>query len=98
MQIEAAQVVALGPMLDALVRELENRTINFDPDTGWSVQDPSPFKAAGKIWVKLEPAIRRLVEMVRAAEDGRWTAASKDPEYPAPPRPEGASFEAASSM
>lgn len=95
MQIEAAQVVALGPMLDALVRELENRTLNFDPDTGWSVQDPSPFKAAGKIWVKLEPAIRRLVAMVRAAEDGRWSAASKDPEYPAPPR---ASFEAACSM
>ncbi|PZX36173.1 hypothetical protein LY56_03561 [Roseinatronobacter thiooxidans] len=98
MQTEAAQVAALGPMLDALVSELENQTISFDPETGWRVRDPSPFRAAGKVWTRLEPAIRRLVGMVQAAEDGRGTAASRDPEPTAPPRPDPESFETACSM
>jgi hypothetical protein len=98
MQKEAAQVAALGPMLDALVSELEDQTIAFDPDTGWRVRDPSPFRAAGKIWVKLEPAVRRLVSLVQAAEDGRWTAGSRDPEPMPPPRPDPEPFAAACSM
>lgn len=98
MRTEAAQVAALGPMLDALVSELEGRTITFDPETGWRVRDPSPFRAAGKIWVKLEPAVRRLVNLVQAAEDGRWTAVSREPEYPALPRPKPTPFEAVYSM
>jgi len=96
MQIEAHQVAALGPMLDALVAELEDRTISAEPDGSWRVQDPSPFRAAGKIWVKLEPAIRRLVGMVQAAEDGRWTAASKDPEHTPLPCQDPTPYEAAS--
>lgn len=98
MQAEAAQVAALGPMLGALVAELEAGTISFEPETGWRVRDPSPFRAAGKIWVKLEPAVRRLVSLVQAAEDGHWTAGSRDPEYPALPRREPTPFEAACSM
>ncbi len=98
MRDEVAQVNALGPMLDALVTEIENRTIAFDPDTGWRVRDPSPYRAAGKVWVKLEPAVRRLVGMVRAAEDGNWTAGSNDPGYDLPPRPDPTPFEAASPM
>jgi hypothetical protein len=98
MRTEAAQVAALGPMLDALVSELEGRTITFDPETGWRVRDPAPFRAAGKIWVKLEPAVRRLVSLVQAAEDGRWTADSREPEYPALPRPKPTPFEAVCSM
>ncbi|PVH28235.1 hypothetical protein [Pararhodobacter oceanensis] len=81
MRKEVAQVAALGPMLDALVAELEDRTITFDPEIGWKVRDPAPFHAAGKVWTKLEPAIRRLVGMVEAAEDGRWTAGSMEPRY-----------------
>lgn len=88
MQAEAAQVAALGPMLDALISELEDQTITFDRETGWRVRDPSPFRAAGKVWTRLEPAIRRLVSLVQAAEEGRWTASSKDLEYPHPPRPD----------
>lgn len=98
MRSEAAQVAALGPMLDALVAELEAGTISFDPETGWRVRDPSPFRAAGKIWVKLEPAVRRLVSLVQAAEEGRWTADSREPEYPALPRPKPTPFEAVCSM
>lgn len=94
MRAEAAQVAALGPMLDALVTEIENRTIHFDPEAGWRVRDPGPFHAAGRIWVKLEPAIRRLVGLVQAAEDGQWTAGARGP-APCPlPRPEPASLEA----
>lgn len=98
MQTETAQVAALGPMLDALVSELEDQTIAFDPDTGWRVRDPSPFRAAGKVWVKLEPAIRRLVSLVQGAEDGSWTAGSRDPEPMPPPRPDPEPFAAACSM
>lgn len=88
MQTEAAQIAALGPMMDALVAELEAGTVSFDPETGWRVRDPVPFQAAGKVWVKLEPAIRRLAGLVQAAEDGSWTAGSRDP----------APFEAACSI
>jgi hypothetical protein len=95
MQAEAAQVAALSPMLDALVAELEDRTIIFAPETGWRMQDPAPFRAAGKVWVKLEPAIRRLVKMVQAAEDGSWTASSDDPGHTPLPRPDPTSLEAA---
>ena len=94
MRQEVAQLNALGPMLDALVSEIENRTIEFDPETGWRVQDPSPFRAAGKVWIKLQPAVKRLVAMVREAEDGSWTAGSEDPEYAPLPRPDPTSFEA----
>jgi len=59
MQAEAAQVAALGPLLDTVVAELEGGTISFNLETGWRVRDPSPFRAAGKVWVKLEPAVRR---------------------------------------
>jgi len=98
MQTEAAQVTALGPMLDTLVAELEAGTVSFDPKTGWRVRDPSPFRAAGKVWVRLEPAVRRLVSLVHAAEDGSWTTISKDPEYTPLPRPEPTPFAAACSM
>jgi hypothetical protein len=86
MQREAAQVAAIDPMLDALVAELENGTLSVDPESGWRMQDPAPFRAAGKIWTKLEPAIRRLVEMVQAAEDGNWSASSDDPDHTPLPR------------
>lgn len=86
MQREAAQVAAIDPMLDALVAELENGTLSVDPEGGWRMQDPTPFRAAGKIWTKLEPAIRRLVEMVQAAEDGNWSASSDDPDHTPLPR------------
>ena len=98
MRAEAAQVAALGPMLDALVTEIENRTIHFDPKAGWRVRDPSPFRAAGKVWVRLEPAVRRLVGLVHAAEDGSWTTISKDPEYTPLPRPEPTPSETVCSM
>lgn len=95
MQAEAAQVAALSPLLDAVVAELEGGTIAFDAEAGWRIRDPSPFRAAGKIWVKLEPAVRRLVSLVQAAEDGSWTAGSKDPEHLPLPRPDPSSFETA---
>jgi hypothetical protein len=95
---EAAQVNALGPMLDALATELEDRTITFDSQTGWQVRDPRPYRAAGKVWVKLEPAVRRLVGMVQAAEEGRWTAASKYLELTPLPCPDPTPYEAASPM
>jgi hypothetical protein len=98
MRVEVAQVNALGPMLDALVAELEDRTISAEPDGSWRVRDPSPFRAAGKIWVKLEPAIRRLVGMLQAAEDGRWTTGSRDPEHTPLPRPDATAFDAAFSL
>lgn len=98
MRTEAAQVAALSPMLDALVAELEAGTISFDPETGWRVRDPAPFRAAGKVWGKLEPAVRRLVSLVQAGEDGRWTTVSREPEYPALPRPDPTPFAAACSM
>lgn len=98
MQAEAAQVAALGPMLDTVVAELEGGTISFNLETGWRVRDPSPFRAAGKVWVKLEPAIRRLVSLVQAAEDGSWTAGTRDPTPTPPPRPDPAPFEPACSM
>lgn len=94
MRDEARQIAALNPMLDALVSEIENRTIEFDPEAGWRVQDPSPFRAAGKVWVKLEPAVRRLVGLMQAAEDGSWISGSEDPEYTPPSRPDLTSFEA----
>ncbi len=98
MRTEAAQVAALGPMLDALVSELEDRTITFDPETGWRVRDPSPFRAAGKLWTRLEPAIRRLVGIVQAAEDGSWATISNYPDHPPLPRPDPTPFEAACSV
>lgn len=98
MRDEVAQVNALGPMLDALVTEIENRTIAFDPDTGWRVRDPSPFRAAGIVWVKLEPAVRRLVGLVQGAEDGSWTVGSRDPAPTPPPRLDPEPFAAACSM
>lgn len=98
MQAEAAQVAALGPMLDTVVAELEGGTISFNLETGWRVRDPSPFRAAGKVWVKLEPAIRRLVSLVQAAEDGSWTAGTRDPTPTPPQRPDPAPFEPACSM
>lgn len=82
---EAARVAALGPMLDAVVEELEGGTIRFHPETGWKVRDATPFRAAGQVWSRLEPAIRRLVGMVQAAEDGRWTAGCG--REPSPPQP-----------
>lgn len=98
MRVEAAQVAALGPLLDAVVTEIEDRTIAFDLDNGWQVRDPNPFRAAGKVWVKLEPAIRRLVNLVQAAEDGSWSAGSRDPAPTRPPRPDPAPFESVCSM
>lgn len=95
MQVEAAQVAAIDPMLDALVAELEDGTIGFDPESGWRMQDPRPFRAAGKIWAKLEPAVKRFVGMVQAAEDGSWTVGSKDPEHLPLPRPDPSSLETA---
>jgi hypothetical protein len=88
MQVEAVQVAAIDPMLDALVAELENGTISFDPAGGWRMQDPRPFRAAGKIWAKLEPAVQRFVGMVQAAEDGSWTASSDDPGHTPLPCPD----------
>lgn len=79
MKKEAAQVTALGPMLDALVTELEDRTISYEPEIGWRVRDPAPFRAAGRVWVKLEPAIRRFVAMAQAADEGRWSGACFEP-------------------
>jgi hypothetical protein len=93
MQAEAAQVAAVEPMLDAIVSELEDQTITFDPETGWQVRDPAPFRAAGKVWGKLEPAVRRLVSLVQAAEDGSWTTMSKDPVYTPLPRPAPSAYE-----
>lgn len=88
MQAEAAQVTALGPLLDAVVAELESGTIEFDAETGWSVHDPVPFRAAGRLWPRLEPAVRRLVEMVQAAEEGSWTRHACEPsKQPAPDEP-----------
>ena len=94
MRDEVAQITALGPMLDAVVAELESGTIEFDAANGWRMRNPNPFRAAGKVWVKLEPAVRRLVGLMQAAEDGSWTASSNDPEYPHPRRPDPTPFEA----
>lgn len=79
MRAEAAQIAALGPLLDTIVVELENRTISYTPERGWRVQDPTPFRAAGKVWVRLEPAIRRLIALAQAVEEGRWNAGSHEP-------------------
>jgi len=75
------------------VTELEDRTIAFDPETGWQMRDPDPFRAAGKVWLRLEPAIRRLVGMVQSAEDGSWTSSSIDQEYTPLPHPDPPPFE-----
>lgn len=98
MQAEAAQVAAVEPMLDALVAELETGTLGFAPDGGWRMQDPTPFRAAGRIWTRLEPAMRRFVGMVQTAEEGRWSAGSADPEAAPPRRPDPAPSEEAPSM
>lgn len=98
MQREAAQVAAIDPMLDALVTELENGTLSFAPEGGWRMQDPAPFRAAGRIWVRLEPAMRRFVGMVQAAEEGRWSAGSVDPAAAPLRRPDPAPSEAGPSM
>lgn len=98
MKTEAAQVAAVEPMLDALVAELEDGTLGFDPDRGWRMENPRPFQAAGKIWTKLEPAIQRFVGMVQAAEEGRWSAGSVDPAAAPPRRPDPAPSEAGPSM
>jgi hypothetical protein len=98
MQAEAAQVAAVEPMLDALVSELETGTLGFDPDGGWRMQDPSPFRAAGRIWAKLEPSMRRFVRMVQAAEEGRWSVGSVDPEAALLRSPDPAPSEEAPSM
>lgn len=95
MQAEAAQVAALEPMLDAIVSELEHKTLTFAPETGWRVRDPAPFRAAGKVWVRLEPAVRRLVGLVQAAEDGSWATSSDDPSATPLPRPALTHIEAA---
>ncbi|PZX36233.1 plasmid recombination enzyme [Roseinatronobacter thiooxidans] len=94
MRAELDQVAALNPMLDSLVAELEDRTISIVPGGSLRVRDPSPFRAAGKVWVKLEPAVRRLVKMVQAAEDGRWNAGTIYPEYTPLPRPAPTACEA----
>ena len=82
-------------MLDAVVAELESGTIEFDAANGWRVHDPAPFRAAGKIWIQLEPAVRRLVGLVQAAEDGSWTASSDDPGHTPLPRPDPTHIEVA---
>lgn len=79
MRAESVQIAALGPLLDAIVVELENRTISYTAERGWRVQDPTPFRAAGKVWVRLEPAIRRLIALAQSVEDGRWSARSYEP-------------------
>jgi len=85
MRAEAAQIAALGPLLTALVTEIENRTISCTQAGGWRVRDPSPFRAAGNVWARLEPTIRRLVRMIRDAEEGRWTAEAHEPKHCALP-------------
>lgn len=89
MRAEVEQVNALGPMLDAIVTEIDNRTMTFHPTTGWRVHDPRPFRAAGRLWPKLEPVIRRLVALMQSAEDGSWKADTREPDpHPVPfPRP-----------
>lgn len=83
MHDEVAQVAALGPMFDALVKEIEDGTIEFDTDVGCRVKNPAPFRAVGKFWGKLEPTVKRLVKMVQAAEDGTWTDGAYEPRSPA---------------
>lgn len=79
MRKEAAQVTAFDAMLDALAAELENGTISYNPATGWKMGDPTPFRAAGRVWTKLEPPVRRLVALAQASDDGRLTGAGCEP-------------------
>lgn len=72
MRAEIAQVSALDPMLDALISEIMAGTVTFNSATGWKVRDPAPFVAAGKMWIKIEPAVRRLIQMLQTTESGGW--------------------------
>ena len=101
----AIQLKAAEPMLDAVAREIAAGTISFNPDTGWAMKDPTPFRSAAPVWRALSPAVKKLLEMMKSAEDGQFQDAVRQmgPEFqkvPEIPRPvsQCASSTAAASM
>lgn len=74
LQMQAAELRAAAPLLDAIIMEITDRTISFDASIGWRVRDPEPFQRAPHVWKKLSPAILRMLELMRAADDGRGQA------------------------
>ena len=101
----AIQLKAAEPMLDAVAREIAAGTISFNPDTGWAMKDPTPFRSAAPVWRALSPAVKKLLEMMKSAEDGQVQDAVRQmgPEFqkvPEIPRPvsQCASSTAAASM
>lgn len=83
MRAEVAQISAAGPMLDALIREISQKSIRYDAKLGWCVRDVEPFLAAGKVWRKLSPVVQRLLDLIESAEGGRWRTNTPDPVSPA---------------
>ncbi|MFU8866205.1 MAG: hypothetical protein ACNA7O_20070, partial [Rhodobacterales bacterium] len=64
---------AAGPLLDAIVTEIDQRTIVYENGV-WHVQDPHPFQEAPLVWKKLRPVVLRLMGLIKDAEDGRAEA------------------------
>jgi hypothetical protein len=69
----AKELDAAGPLLDAIVSEIDQKTIVYE-DGVWHVRDPRPFREAPLVWKKLSPVILQLLKIVSDAEDGRVQA------------------------
>ena len=65
-------------MIEAAVREIENGTIEFSEKQEWLVKDPAPFEAAGKMGLRLYPAIKRLSYLISSAESGSMEAQNQE--------------------
>lgn len=74
----AYQIVAIEPMIEAAVREIENGTIEFSEKQEWLVNDPAPFEAAGKMGLRLYPAIKWLSFLISSAESGSMEAQNQE--------------------
>ena len=76
----AEQLRAAGPLMDAIAQEIADRTITFDPVSGWSFRDAEPFQRATFVWQKLSPAIKTLIDLVRETDEGRAAGQFQEPE------------------
>lgn len=73
LKARAREIDAAGPLLDAIVTEIDQRTIVYENGV-WHVQDPHPFQEAPLVWKKLRPVVLRLMGLIKDAEDGRAEA------------------------
>jgi hypothetical protein len=69
----AKELDAAGPLLDAIVSEIDRKTMACR-DGVWHVQDPRPFQQAPLVWKKLSPVILQLLKILADAEEGRIQA------------------------